>query len=294
MRPPGPTSPCKVGLVAKVDLDRRVWLRSIEYARAAACTGRANRVRMSPVPPMSCRSSSADRAVRRAAPDATMILSRRSSWGTGAWALRCRRRLLPRRRRLPRERPCPGSRAEDHRFRAGFASRPPRIGSVLPGPAWRAWLPISSMQSSGTCPWRTTVRIRVLFEEGTPALAFEHAVSKAYAELGDGPGAVTVPRDRDRGVPRSADPSGGRPLDEIEHTNGWMDAPVDKHEQAMRRHFHEAAAQRGFSLAPAQEAAVERLARLAGELARPGWTFPKQPRDLDRTASRLAMLRRAG
>ncbi|MFE1413347.1 cell division protein ZapE [Streptomyces sp. NPDC058746] len=53
-----------------------------------------------------------------------------------------------------------------------------------------------------------------------------------------------------------------------------------KHEQAMRRHFHEAAARRGFSVVPAQEAAVERLARLAGELARPAWTFPAPPRDL--------------
>ncbi|MFD9728630.1 cell division protein ZapE [Streptomyces sp. NPDC059072] len=48
----------------------------------------------------------------------------------------------------------------------------------------------------------------------------------------------------------------------------------------MRRHFHEAAARRGFSVAPAQEAAVERLAHLAAELARPAWTFPKPPRDL--------------
>ncbi|MFJ5551855.1 cell division protein ZapE [Streptomyces sp. NPDC093225] len=48
----------------------------------------------------------------------------------------------------------------------------------------------------------------------------------------------------------------------------------------MRSHFHRAAARRGFSVAPAQEAAVERLARLAGELARPAWTFPKPPRDL--------------
>lgn len=48
----------------------------------------------------------------------------------------------------------------------------------------------------------------------------------------------------------------------------------------MRRHFHQAAARRGFSVAPAQEAAVERLARLAAELARPAWTFPRPPRDL--------------
>ncbi|MFF7776447.1 cell division protein ZapE [Streptomyces tanashiensis] len=55
---------------------------------------------------------------------------------------------------------------------------------------------------------------------------------------------------------------------------------MPQHEQAMRRHFHQAAARRGFSIAPAQEAAVERLARLAAELARPVWTFPRPPRDL--------------
>ncbi|MFB7591373.1 cell division protein ZapE [Streptomyces sp. NPDC056169] len=55
---------------------------------------------------------------------------------------------------------------------------------------------------------------------------------------------------------------------------------MPKHEQAMRRHFHQAAARRGFSVAPAQEAAVERLARLAAELARPAWTFPRPARDL--------------
>ncbi|MEV7281419.1 cell division protein ZapE [Streptomyces sp. NPDC093111] len=59
-----------------------------------------------------------------------------------------------------------------------------------------------------------------------------------------------------------------------------MNRPVSPHVQAMRRHFHEAAARRGFSIAPAQEAAVERLAHLAGELARPAWTFPRPPRDL--------------
>lgn len=48
----------------------------------------------------------------------------------------------------------------------------------------------------------------------------------------------------------------------------------------MRRHFHEAAARRGFSIAPEQEAAVARLSRLASELARPAWTFPRPPRDL--------------
>ncbi|MEU7391438.1 cell division protein ZapE [Streptomyces tanashiensis] len=59
-----------------------------------------------------------------------------------------------------------------------------------------------------------------------------------------------------------------------------MSRPLPQHEQAMRRHFHQAAARRGFSIAPAQEAAVERLARLAAELARPAWTFPRPPRDL--------------
>ncbi|MGW4700253.1 cell division protein ZapE [Streptomyces sp. NPDC004285] len=59
-----------------------------------------------------------------------------------------------------------------------------------------------------------------------------------------------------------------------------MNRPVPQHAQAMRRHFHEAAARRGFSVAPAQEAAVERLAVLAGDLARPAWTFPRPPRDL--------------
>ncbi|MCX5151731.1 cell division protein ZapE [Streptomyces sp. NPDC048550] len=55
---------------------------------------------------------------------------------------------------------------------------------------------------------------------------------------------------------------------------------MHKRDQAMRSHFHEAAARRGFSVAPAQQAAVGRLSRLAAELARPAWTFPKPPRDL--------------
>ncbi|MFI8259719.1 cell division protein ZapE [Streptomyces sp. NPDC085665] len=59
-----------------------------------------------------------------------------------------------------------------------------------------------------------------------------------------------------------------------------MNRPVPQHAQAMRRHFHEAAARRGFRVAPAQEAAVERLAHLAAELVRPAWTFPRAPRDL--------------
>lgn len=56
-----------------------------------------------------------------------------------------------------------------------------------------------------------------------------------------------------------------------------MNCPVHQRDQAMRRHFHEAAARRGFSIAPAQEAAVGRLAHLAVELARPAWTFPAAP-----------------
>ncbi|WP_369373577.1 cell division protein ZapE [Streptomyces sp. cg36] len=55
---------------------------------------------------------------------------------------------------------------------------------------------------------------------------------------------------------------------------------MHKREAAMRDHFHETATRRGFVLAPAQRAAVERLSRLAGELARPVWTFPRPPRDL--------------
>lgn len=55
---------------------------------------------------------------------------------------------------------------------------------------------------------------------------------------------------------------------------------MHKYDEAMRAHFHEAAARHGFTVAPAQQAAVERLSRLAAELARPAWTFPKPPRDL--------------
>ncbi|WP_316520645.1 cell division protein ZapE [Kitasatospora brasiliensis] len=50
--------------------------------------------------------------------------------------------------------------------------------------------------------------------------------------------------------------------------------------QAMREHFHRAADQRGFTLAPAQQAAAERLSRLAGELARPAWRLRRPPRHL--------------
>lgn len=48
----------------------------------------------------------------------------------------------------------------------------------------------------------------------------------------------------------------------------------------MREHFDRAAHRRGFTLAPAQEAAAERLARLAGELARPAWRLRRPPRHL--------------
>ncbi|MEV7420193.1 cell division protein ZapE [Streptomyces sp. NPDC089919] len=48
----------------------------------------------------------------------------------------------------------------------------------------------------------------------------------------------------------------------------------------MRRYFEEAAARRGFEISAEQEVAVARLVRLAGELARPAWTFPRPPRDL--------------
>ncbi|MFD4654451.1 cell division protein ZapE [Kitasatospora sp. NPDC058444] len=51
-------------------------------------------------------------------------------------------------------------------------------------------------------------------------------------------------------------------------------------DQAMRGHFHRAAQQHGFTLSPAQHAAVERLGRLAGELARPGWRLRRPPRHL--------------
>ncbi|MFJ9691853.1 cell division protein ZapE [Kitasatospora sp. NPDC101183] len=50
--------------------------------------------------------------------------------------------------------------------------------------------------------------------------------------------------------------------------------------RAMLDHFHRAADQRGFTLAPAQLAAAERLSRLAGELARPAWRLRRPPRHL--------------
>ncbi|KQV14813.1 ATPase [Kitasatospora sp. Root187] len=45
----------------------------------------------------------------------------------------------------------------------------------------------------------------------------------------------------------------------------------------MRRHFRAAAGQRGFTVDPAQQPAVDRLSRLAGELARAGGLFHRRP-----------------
>ncbi|MFI6155513.1 cell division protein ZapE [Kitasatospora sp. NPDC051170] len=55
---------------------------------------------------------------------------------------------------------------------------------------------------------------------------------------------------------------------------------AERQHQAMREHFRRAAERRGFTLAPAQQAAAERLARLAGELARPAWRLRRPPRHL--------------
>ncbi|MFJ6769923.1 cell division protein ZapE [Kitasatospora sp. NPDC091257] len=55
---------------------------------------------------------------------------------------------------------------------------------------------------------------------------------------------------------------------------------VQKQYEAMRGHFHRAAGQRGFTLDPAQELPVERLSRLAGELAHPAWRLRRGPRHL--------------
>ncbi|MFE6055420.1 cell division protein ZapE [Kitasatospora sp. NPDC056446] len=53
-----------------------------------------------------------------------------------------------------------------------------------------------------------------------------------------------------------------------------------KQYEAMRGHFHRAAGQGGFTLDPAQELPVERLSRLAGELAHPAWRLRRSPRHL--------------
>ncbi|MFB7614617.1 cell division protein ZapE [Kitasatospora sp. NPDC056181] len=53
-----------------------------------------------------------------------------------------------------------------------------------------------------------------------------------------------------------------------------------KQYESMRAHFLRAAEQRGFTLDPAQEAPVERLSRLAGELAHPAWRLRRPPRHL--------------
>ncbi|MBB4949870.1 cell division protein ZapE [Kitasatospora gansuensis] len=55
---------------------------------------------------------------------------------------------------------------------------------------------------------------------------------------------------------------------------------VQKQYEAMRDHFHRAAEQRGFTLDPAQQPPVERLSRLAGELAHPAWRLHRPPRHL--------------
>ncbi|MFE2408847.1 cell division protein ZapE [Kitasatospora sp. NPDC059408] len=55
---------------------------------------------------------------------------------------------------------------------------------------------------------------------------------------------------------------------------------VQKQYEAMRGHFQRAAGQHGFTLDPAQELPVERLSRLAGELAHPAWRLRRSPRHL--------------
>ncbi|WP_242427209.1 MULTISPECIES: cell division protein ZapE [unclassified Streptomyces] len=52
-----------------------------------------------------------------------------------------------------------------------------------------------------------------------------------------------------------------------------MNQKTREQHEAMRRHLQQAAEQRGFTLSPAQERAVERLALLAGELAGAGGLF---------------------
>ncbi|MEU4301508.1 cell division protein ZapE [Kitasatospora aureofaciens] len=53
-----------------------------------------------------------------------------------------------------------------------------------------------------------------------------------------------------------------------------------KQYEAMRGHFHRTAEQHGFTLDPAQELPVERISRLAGELAHPAWRLRRTPRRL--------------
>ncbi|MFF1907651.1 cell division protein ZapE [Kitasatospora sp. NPDC058218] len=55
---------------------------------------------------------------------------------------------------------------------------------------------------------------------------------------------------------------------------------AQKQYEAMRGHFHRTAEQRGFTLDPAQQPPVERLSRLAGELAHPAWRLRRPPRHL--------------
>lgn len=60
-----------------------------------------------------------------------------------------------------------------------------------------------------------------------------------------------------------------------------MSDRVQKQYESMRSHFHLAARQRGFTVDPAQQPAVERLSRLAGELAGAGGLFRRgRPRSL--------------
>ncbi|MER5862912.1 cell division protein ZapE [Kitasatospora sp. NPDC002040] len=51
----------------------------------------------------------------------------------------------------------------------------------------------------------------------------------------------------------------------------------EKNVELMRRHFRAAAGQRGFAVDPAQQPAVDRLSRLAGELAESGGLFRQRP-----------------
>ncbi|GAB7185049.1 hypothetical protein ATKI12_4880 [Kitasatospora sp. Ki12] len=59
-----------------------------------------------------------------------------------------------------------------------------------------------------------------------------------------------------------------------------MTAKATKQYEAMLAHYRWAAERRGFTVDPAQRPAVERLSRLAGELARPGLLVRRPPRHL--------------